>query len=121
MIRIMIADDHVIIRDRIKQILGEESDLEVICEAVNGKEVIEFARNKEMDIILLDFYLPDLNALQVVPKIRKTNKDVPILILTSLSEEVFRRKTIEAGASGFVSKDEASDILVKTIRQFVAT
>ena len=121
MINIMVADDHAIIRDRIKQILSEEPDLVVAFEAINGKEVIEFTRYHEVDIILLDFYLPDLNALQIIPKIRKMNKDIPILILSSLTEEIFRRKTMGLGASGFVSKDEASDILVKTIRQLVVT
>jgi len=119
MIRIMIADDYTIIRDRIKQIIGEESDLEIACEAVDGKEVIELSKNQEIDIILLDFYFPDMNALQIIPKIRKINKDIPIVILSSLSDEIFRRKTLEAGASGFVSKDEATEILVNTIRQLV--
>lgn len=119
MIRIMIADDHAIIRDRIRQILCFEPDFTVECEAVSGKEVLESSRRTELDIILLDFYFPDMNALQILPKLRKINKDIPVLILTSLSEEIFRRKTIQAGASGFVSKEEASESLVKVIRQLL--
>ena len=119
MIRIMIADDHAIIRDRIRQILCYEPDFTVECEAVSGKEVLESSRRTELDIILLDFYFPDMNALQILPKLRKINKDIPVLILTSLSEEIFRRKTIQAGASGFVSKEEASESLVKVIRQLL--
>jgi DNA-binding NarL/FixJ family response regulator len=120
MIRIMVADDHAIIRDRIKQIIGEEPDMAVICEAVSGKEVIGFLRNQEVDIILLDFYFPDMNALEILPRILKIDKDVPVVILSSLNEEIFRRKTRQAGASGFIPKDESTELLVKMIRQLLA-
>ncbi len=118
MIRILIADDHAIIRDRIRQILGYENDMTVICESVTGKEALECIMKHDIDFVLLDFYLPDMNALQIIPRIRKVKKDVPVVILSSLAEELYIRKSIEAGANGFISKDQACEILVPTIRKF---
>jgi two-component system, NarL family, invasion response regulator UvrY len=119
MIRIMIADDHAIIRDRIKQILRDEQDMEITCEALTGKDALECAVKNSLDLVLLDFYLPDMNALQIIPRLRKLKKDLPVLILSSLSEELYIRKSMEAGASGFVPKDNACDMLVPAIRRTV--
>jgi DNA-binding NarL/FixJ family response regulator len=120
MIRILIADDHSIIRDRIRQILRDETDMEISFEAISGKEALEITGRETFDLILLDFYLPDLNALQIIPRIKKLRRDLPVIILSSLNGELYIRKAMEAGASAFIAKDQAFELLAGTIRKVVA-
>ena len=83
MIKIIIADDHPIIRNRIRQILSEEQDMEVICEAASGKELLLLPCMEVADILVLDFNLSDMTAFDLLPKIKARRPDLPVLILMS--------------------------------------
>ncbi len=116
----MIADDHPIIRNRIRQILSDEKDMEVACEASTGQEVLDLGCTPEMDMLVLDFHLTDMNALDLLPKLRVKYPRLPVLILSAMSEGMYTNKLISLGAAGFVSKETASEDLARTIREVLS-
>ncbi len=119
MINIMIVDDHSMIRKRIRQIISEETDMEVCCEAAGGIETIELLEKQKPDIIVLDLNMPDQNGLETLSKIRTFHPEMPVLMLTALSEGMYSVKAMKAGASGFIPKESAREELVKTIRTII--
>jgi DNA-binding NarL/FixJ family response regulator len=119
MIRILVADDHPMIRKRIRQIISEEADMEVCCEASGGWEALDLLKEQEPDLVILDINMPDLSGLETLTKIRALYTHLPVLMLTALSEGMYSTKAMKAGASGFISKESAGEELVKTIRQII--
>ena len=119
MIKVMIADDHPIIRNRIRQILSDESDMSVSCEASTGQEVLDLTCTGEMDVLVLDFHLTDMNALELLPKLRARYPHLPILILSAMSEGMYAKKLISLGAAGFVGKETATEDLARMIREIL--
>ena len=113
----MIADDYEPIRNRIRQILSDEKDMEVNCEASTGQEVLDLPCTGEMDVLVLDFHLPDMNALDLLPKLRVKFPRLKILVLSAMSQGMYAAKLISMGAAGFVDKETASEDLVRTIRE----
>jgi len=117
MIKLMIADDYPMIRKRIRNILADEPDMEVTCEAGNGKEIFEMLMMYEVDMIILDFNMPDMSGLEILEKLRTSNPGIPVLMLSAHSEGMYVRKSISAGASGFISKESAREELAVMIRK----
>ena len=115
----MIADDNEMIRNRIRQILSDEKDMNVICEASTGQEVLELDCTRQTDMLVLDFHLTDMNALDLLPKLRTKFPGLPVLILSAMSEGMYTSKLISLGAAGFVSKETAAEELARTIREVV--
>jgi two-component system, cell cycle sensor histidine kinase and response regulator CckA len=113
--RIVLADDHPVIRQGIKKILGENPDLEVIGEAGDGQEALELLEKTQPDIILLDIQMPRLSGLEAANKIKRRYPQVKILILTMHTEEVYLSQAQEIGVDGFVLKEDVDQVLLSTI------
>ncbi len=116
-IRVLIADDHTILREGLRKLLSEESDIEVVGEAADGHEAIRKAGELKPDIVLLDVAMPGLNGIMAAKRLRASPNPVKVLILTVHQEEAYVSETLRAGASGYVLKDAAAPELVKAIRQ----
>jgi two-component system, NarL family, invasion response regulator UvrY len=117
MIKLLVADDYPMIRNRIRNILAEEQDMEISCEAGNGKEIFEMLMLHEVDMIILDFNMGDMSGLDILEKLKTLYPGIPVLMLTALSEGMYARKTLKAGAAGFLSKESAQEELALAIRK----
>jgi len=117
MIKILIADDHTIVREGLKQILAETSDIAVSGEASNGQEALKKARSQHYDVILLDISLPGISGLDVLKQIKSLKPDLPVLMLSMYPEEQYAVRTLRAGASGYLTKESASFELIRAIRE----
>jgi two-component system invasion response regulator UvrY len=117
MINVLIADDHPIVRTGLKLTISDQSDMKVIYEASNGFEVLEFLKKNKADVVILDISMPGLSGLEALVQIRNLYTDLPVLILSVLSEEVYAVKTLKAGANGFIHKETIPEELVKAIRK----
>jgi DNA-binding NarL/FixJ family response regulator len=114
-INIMIADDHSMVREGIKQLLELDGDIVVTSEANNGKQCIELLDEKQTDVLLLDINMPNMNGLQVLQYIREAKKKVKVLILTIHNEVEYLVRAVEIGVDGYVLKDSDSSVLKKAI------
>jgi len=115
--RILIADDHPIVRKGVKQILSQERDIKQIEEASNAKEVFDKVSKKSWDILILDINLPDMSGLDVLRHLKKSNPKLPVLILTVFGEDQIALRVVRLGASGFMTKDTIPEELVKAIKK----
>jgi two-component system response regulator NreC len=116
-IRVLIADDHTILREGLRKLLSEESDIEVVGEAADGNEAIRKAEELKPDVVLLDLAMPGLNGIAAAKRLRASPNPTKVLILTVHQEEEYVYETLRAGASGYVLKDAAAPELVQAIRQ----
>lgn len=116
-IRIIIADDHALLRQGIKNVLGLEPDFDVVGEAENGEETLEKASNLNPDVIILDMNMPRMNGLEVVRHLRGNRQITSkIIILTINDDETYVKEIVGAGADGYLLKDIEPSMLVKAIR-----
>lgn len=118
MAKVLIADDHAIVRRGLKQILAEEHDLE-IGEASAPPEVLAMAREQTWDIVVLDLDLPGKSGLDVLKELKQAHPKLPVLILSMHPEDQFAVRTLRAGAAGYMTKGSAPDELVKAIRKIL--
>ncbi len=116
MIRVLIADDHVIVREGLKQILAETSDILPIGEAADGHQVIEKIRDEPFDVVLLDISMPRATGLEVLKQIKREAPRLPVLILTIYPESQYAIRALKAGASGYLMKESSPEELVKAVR-----
>lgn len=116
-LRILLADDHAILRDGIRALLTDEPDLQVVGEAENGRQALDQARALRPDIVILDIGMPLLNGLEATTQIRRDVPDARVLVLTMHQNEEYLAQVLAAGASGYVLKDVAGRELVSAIRQ----
>jgi DNA-binding NarL/FixJ family response regulator len=117
---IIIADDHAVVRQGVKQILAAEPDMRVVGEARNFGETLEVVRDLDWDVLILDYSMPGGNGLQVLKKIQKSHPKRPVLILSMHPEEAIAVSALRAGAAGYISKDSASEELPVAIRKAVS-
>jgi DNA-binding NarL/FixJ family response regulator len=117
MIKLLIADDHAIVREGLKQILADTSDISVTGEASSGQEAIKKVGVSDYDLILLDISLPGMSGLDVLKQIRLLKPSVPILILSMYPEEQYAIRSLRAGASGYLTKESATEELISAIRK----
>jgi len=117
MIKILVVDDHPIIRKGLKQIIEETYDLIVEEEASNGYEVLEKIQKKNFDVIILDLAIPGINGLDVLKQLKKIKPELPVLILSMYPEEQYAIRVLKAGASGYLTKESAPEELVSAIRK----
>ena len=115
-IRILIADDHVIVREGIRTLIGSEPGLLVVGEAANGLEAVEQTRALRPDVVLMDLVMPLKNGIEAIAEITRENPDVGILVITSFSEEDMVFPAIQAGALGYLLKDSSPEQLLKAIQ-----
>ena len=116
-IKILIADDHAIVRRGLKEILEDTPDIVVAGEAANGREVLEKLRAESWDVLVLDITMPGRSGLDILKDIRQIKPSLPVLILSMHAEEQFATRMIKAGASGYLNKESAPEELVKAIRK----
>lgn len=117
MLKILIVDDHAVVREGLKQFLGETSDLAIAGEARNGEEAFAKVRAAEWDLVLLDISMPDKNGLEVLRGIKREKPNLPILIFSMFAEDEYALPALEAGASGYLSKESAPDQIIDAIRR----
>jgi two-component system invasion response regulator UvrY len=117
MIKILIADDHPIVRQGFKQVLSETADLVVADEAGNGQEVLSLVAKKDYDVILLDISMPGKNGLEVLKELKIVSPKIPVLILSIYPEEQYAIRALRAGASGYLTKASAPEELISAIRK----
>jgi len=117
MIRILIADDHAIVRRGLKQIVSEQADMIVASEAENAREALDLVRTQEWDVVVLDINMPGRNGLEVLKELKRENPKLPVLILSIHPEDQYGVRVLKAGASGYLTKDSAPDELVLAIRK----
>ena len=117
MIKVLIADDHPVVRMGLKLILKNEPDISVEYEAKTAKETITYVRKEKFSIVLLDISMPDRSGLDVLAQLKKQYPELPILILSMHSEDQYAIRVLKAGASGYMTKDSAPEELVKAVRK----
>jgi len=117
MTRILIADDHAIVRDGLRRILQAAPGVEVAGEATNGDEVMERVRAGGFDLLLLDMSMPGKSGIELIRWVKTTRPDLVVLVLSMHQEEQYAVRAIRAGASGYVTKESASALLVAAIRK----
>lgn len=117
MIRILIADDHGIVREGLKQLFALGSDIVVAGEAVNGAQVLEVLRAGGIDLLLLDMTMPGISGAELIHRIHGHNLELPILILSMHNEPQVARRALTAGAAGYLTKDSDPKTLMNAIRK----
>jgi len=117
---IIIADDHTVVRQGLKQILAAEPDMLVVGEARNASETLELARRLEWDALILDYSMPDANGLAVLKEIKQSYPRRPVLILSMHPEDSIAISVLRAGAAGYINKECASEELTVAIRKAVS-
>ena len=120
MINILIVDDHTIVREGIKRIINDVSDMSVTDEASSGKEALNLIKNNNYDLILMDISMPILNGIQTLKRIQKEYKNLPVLMLSMHSEDQYAIRSMKAGASGYMTKETVSQDLVLAIRKITS-
>jgi two-component system, NarL family, invasion response regulator UvrY len=115
-LRILIADDHSIVRRGLKDILEQEFPEVHIQEVNNGKELMKLARTAEWSIVISDLTMPERGGLEVIKMLKEEKPDLPILILSMHPEDQYALRVLRAGASGYLTKESAGDELVKAVR-----
>jgi two-component system, NarL family, invasion response regulator UvrY len=119
MIKLLVVDDHPVVRQGIRQILAEASDIVVEDDAVNGAEALEKGRRNGWSAVLLDLSLAGTDGLEILKQLRSERPELPILVLSMHPEDQFALRAIRAGASGYLTKDSAPQELVNAIRRVV--
>jgi DNA-binding NarL/FixJ family response regulator len=119
MIRVIIADDHPVVRAGMKQILLEAGDVSAVAEAGSGEALIKQIQISDYDVVLLDITMPGIGGLETLKRLTALKPELPVLMLSIHAEEQFALRTLKAGAAGYLTKESAPDELVKAIRQVV--
>jgi DNA-binding NarL/FixJ family response regulator len=118
--RILIADDHPLVRQGLKQLLAAEPDMTVVGEAKNADETLELARSLEWDVLILDYSMPGGNGLVVLKEIKRSYPRRPVLVLSMHPEDSIAISVLRAGAAGYINKECASEELTVAIRKAVS-
>jgi len=116
MISIILVDDHVIMRDGLRHLLDEESDIEVVGEADNGRKAVKLALEKKPDIVIMDIAMQDMNGIEATRQIKSNNPEIKVIALSMHSERQIVVGVFRAGASGYLLKESSSLELVDAIR-----
>ncbi len=117
MIKVLTVDDHKIVRDGLKQILAETSDIKVVDEAKDGGEALSKVRENDYDVVLLDISLPDTDGLEVLKLVKKEKAKQVVLMLSMYPEEQYAVRALKAGAAGYLTTDTAAEELIAAIRK----
>jgi len=120
MIKILIADDHAIVRGGLKQIIATTDDIVVTGEAAQGSEVVDKLRICEVDLLLLDMTMPGISGVDLIRRVRVEQPVLPVLVLSIHNEAQVVSRALRAGATGYVTKDSDPDVLLAAIRKLAA-
>ena len=116
MIRIVIVDDHAMVRAGLRQFFSDQSDFSVVAEAVNGHEALDIVRRGELDVLVMDISMPGQGGVDALAAIKARAPDLPVLILSGFAEEHYATTLLRQGASGYLNKDCDPEDIVKAIR-----
>ncbi len=117
MIKIVIADDHAIVREGLKRIVSSDEDMEVVGEAIDGNEVMQRVRELTFDVLVLDLSMPGRNGMETIKLVRSEKPKLRVLVLSMHQELQYAVRAIRSGASGYLTKESAPDLLVQAIRK----
>lgn len=117
MIHVIIADDHPVVRQGLKRILAEETDMMLVAEAGTGQELMEKLRDAVCDVVLLDISMPGRDGLDTLSELRRQNPKLPVLVLSIYPEDQFGPRVLKSGAAGYMNKETACEQLVSAIRK----
>jgi two-component system, NarL family, invasion response regulator UvrY len=120
MIKVLIADDHPIVRQGLRQILSETGDMVVAGEAANGQETLDQIRAGGWDVLVLDITMPDRSGFDILKELKHERPQLPVLVLSIHAEEQLAVRVLKAGASGYLTKENAPEELVKAIRKVMS-
>ena len=117
MVRILIADDHPVVREGLKKMFEKVSDISIAGEACNGQEVLNKIERNDYDLVLLDISMPGRDGLDILRELRSKRPRLPVLILSIHREEQYAIRALKAGAAGYLTKKSISDELIKAVRE----
>ena len=120
MIRVLLADDHQIVRDGLRRILSAQADIEVAGEAADGDRALALVREQDFDVAVLDMSMPGLSGLDLVKRLRAEKPKLRILVLSMHGEQQYAARALKAGASGYLNKDSAAEQLLGALRKVAA-
>ena len=120
MIRVLLADDHSIVREGLRKVLEDSREIEVVAEAANGEAALDEATTKLPDVAIVDISMPGMDGLELLVRLGTLCPDLPVLILTMHEEDQYVVRAIEAGAMGYVTKQSASEQLVTAVKKIHA-
>ncbi|BDU27246.1 MULTISPECIES: response regulator transcription factor [unclassified Flavobacterium] len=119
-IRVVLADDHVFVRDGIKSLLENEANIEVVGEAIDGADALEVVAESKPDLLIVDIRMPNLTGIEVVEKLRSENNDIKIIMLSMHESEEYVLKSIKAGADGYLLKGSSKEEFLKALHSVAA-
>ena len=117
MIRVLLADDHAIVRAGLKEILADTGDIQVIAEAANGAETLDHVRERDFDLVVLDLTMPGRSGIELIRAVKDEKPRLRVLVLSMHAESQYAVRAIRAGAAGYLTKESAADQLVAAIRR----
>jgi two-component system, NarL family, invasion response regulator UvrY len=117
MIRVLIADDHSIVRDGLKRILGSAPDLQVTGEAASGEAALALVKTNDYDLVMLDMSMPGLSGIDLIKRLKLEKPKLRILVLSMHGEQQYAARALKAGAAGYLNKDSAAELLLGTLRK----
>jgi two-component system invasion response regulator UvrY len=120
MVRILIADDHPVVRRGLRDLVDSEQDMTVVGEAKSGDEALELARKLDWDVAVLDYSMPGCSGAELVKEVKRHHPDRPVLVLSILPEEVHAGQVFKAGGAGYINKASANEDLTGAIRKVVS-
>jgi DNA-binding NarL/FixJ family response regulator len=120
LIRVLIADDHEIVRDGLKRILAATTDLQVAGEAADGDKTLALVKANDYDVAMLDMSMPGLSGIDLIKRLKIEKAKLRILVLSMHGEQQYAARALKAGASGYLNKDSAAELLVGAIRKIAA-
>jgi DNA-binding NarL/FixJ family response regulator len=115
-IRVLLADDHKIVRDGLKLLINSQPDMQVVAEVGNGKDAVQQALELKLDVVVMDLSMPELNGLQATERLKAKRPDIKVVALTVHEDESYLRQLCQAGAAGYVLKRSAGDELIRAIQ-----
>jgi len=119
-IKVLLVDDHVIVRNGVRLMLGEADDIRVEGEADTAQRALQLAREQAFDVALVDIALPDRNGLDVLKLLRAERPKLAVLILSTYAEEIYAMRALKQGAAGYLTKDTPADVLIAAVRKAAA-
>jgi two-component system invasion response regulator UvrY len=120
MIRVLIADDHSIVRDGLKRILAATPDLQVAGEAAGGDEALRLVKANDYDVVMLDMSMPGLSGIDLIKRLKVEKPKLRILVLSMHGESQYAARALKAGAAGYLGKDSAAEVLLGALRKVAA-
>lgn len=119
-IRVLLVDDHAIVRNGVRLMLGEADDISVEGEAESAQRALQLVRTQEFDVALLDIAMPDKNGLDLLKQLRAEQPKLSVLILSTYSEEIYAMRAFKLGAAGYLTKDSPTSALINAVRKAAA-